>query len=786
MANRVICCLSASFLLGVLFGHFKSLLAPAVLLAFLTALAIATAKVQAGAWRAALVRAVLCILAFGMGSFRFQEEQKVQLKLEGLLSEGDSIAVQGEVKQKEEKEKQCVYYLTDVHVLAGGAAFPSQGVIVYSSNMHIQIGDAVQVFGEYAPFQISRNHGNFNEKQYYQSKKTGFRLYAQTEHVIPGERNQYTACLGKLRQTFREVYFHCMEEEDAGLLSAMVLGDKTMLGKEVKELYQKAGISHILAISGLHVSMLGMGVFGLLCRLRFPQKGSALLSVGVVCSFGVMSGMEASTARAAGMFCLLMASRVFGRSYDPATALGFSALLQAWGNPFVLESAGFLFSYGAVLGMAVAADILKHAFGKDGGAKGTSVGWKKRLRGLGKVLYASACIQLTTLPLTLYFYYEVPCYGIFVNACILPAAGWMLPLAALGAAAGSLSLPVGRAILTPVGWMVWGIEQACRGFLRLPGAVFVAGKPNLWLVILYYVILAAVLWLVWRGGGRKWAAALPVAVGLVLFLRESPEFEINVLDVGQGDGIFIQTEEGEHFFVDGGSSDVNKVGAYRILPYLKSKKITSIKGWVVSHADKDHISGLEELLESGYPIEYLVVAKEMEKDEASGRLLKLAGEAGCRVLTVSPGMEFGTKDTKFTVFHPKEGGAGRNGGSLAVSLEHHGFTGFFAGDIGAEEERKLAEGRMLRQWAGRCGARGIDFYKASHHGSNGSNCQELLDVLSPRLAVVSCGEGNPYGHPGADALGRMQEAGSVILCTKDHGQVTVRLRDGKVWAGTFF
>lgn len=118
--------------------------------------------------------------------------------------------------------------------------------------------------------------------------------------------------------------------------------------------------------------------------------------------------------------------------------------------------------------------------------------------------------------------------------------------------------------------------------------------------------------------------------GMVLLLREKPQFEINVLDVGQGDGIFIQTEEGEHFFVDGGSSDVKQVGAYRILPFLKAKGIASVKGWMVSHADQDHISGLVELLEEGYPIEYLIVADGMVRDEASKELLHMAKKPGVK------------------------------------------------------------------------------------------------------------------------------------------------------------
>lgn len=595
----------------------------------------------------------------------------------------------------------------------------------------------------------------------------------------------------------------------------------------MKDLYQKAGISHILAISGLHVSLFGMGMYRLLRKILLPDKLCALCSVGAVVSFGLLSGMEISTVRAICMFCLGMAARVLGYSYDSATALGLSAMVQAWENPFVLGNAGFLFSYGAALGVTVAAGILKEAFsGKAGsleavkegnqekpkrmlGRKGVHGGnqgcqcssaknlaasemaerykdrapfWKKCVQKLLDTMFSSICIQLATLPLSLYFYFEVPCYSVLANGLILPFLGPTLSVGLLGAFVGIFSIPAATYILAPVGWLLSGNEVICRGILSLPGSVFVAGKPGLALVCLYYGVLVSVLYLLAQGAGRKWLLGLMAALWLVLFLREPPGFGVYVLDVGQGDGIFVQTKEGEHFFVDGGSSDVKQVGKYRILPFLKAKGIASIKGWLVSHADYDHISGLEELLESGYPIEYLIVADGMARDEASEHLLHLARQAGCKVVYVSPGMEFGAGKAIFTAWRPEaagqagEHGTGkpkdRNGGSLVVALEYPGFTGIFTGDIGKTEENQLAENPEFRTWAGRAG--GIDFYKAAHHGSNSSNSQAILKTLSPKAAVISCGAKNSYGHPGKDALERLEQAGSRVFCTMEWGQVAIQ------------
>lgn len=803
MANRAVLCLSASFILGTLFGKHGGILFPAGLLLFLSVSSLAIARGQERAGKAALCRCLSCILAFGLGTWHFQAEAEERHRLEAALSEGETVTVKGEVQKKEERPEQCLYTLADTYVLVDGSIYPSNRVLAYSSNMHIQPGDSVEFTGIYAPFQISRNEGNFNEKQYYQSKKIEFRLYAKGEVQVFGKGSAYVRALGKLRQTFREVYQACMGEEHAGLLADMTLGDKSLLDAKLKDLYQKAGISHILAISGLHVSLFGMGVYQLLRKILLPNQLCALLSVGVVISFGLLSGMEISTVRAICMFCLGMAGRVMGYSYDSATALGLSAIVQVWGNPFVLDYAGFLFSYGAVLGVTVAAGIIKEAFCKEkaegeGSQKavqknraceGKSPFWKRYVGKLLGTMYSSICIQLTTLPLSLYFYYEAPCYSILANGLILPFLGPILSLGLLGAFVGIFSPLAGAYILTPVGWLLSLDEFICRSMLRLPGAVLVAGNPGIALVCLYYGVLASMLYLLSKGAGRKWICGIVAALGLILFLREPPTFGIHVLDVGQGDGIFIQTEEGEHFFVDGGSSDVKQVGKYRILPFLKSKGIASVKGWIVSHADQDHISGLKELLESGYPIEYLIVAEGMARDEAAEQLLYLAKQAGCKVLDVSPGMEFGAGQAVFRVWHPKaweQGieGAGnsgdRNGASLVVSLEYQGFTGIFTGDIGALEEQQLAKEPEFLAWMEGRGSYGIDFYKAAHHGSNGSNSQAILEVLSPKAAVISCGSRNSYGHPGKDALGRLRQAGSLALSTMEQGQVSLWFHDGDI------
>ena len=853
MTNRIICCFTLSFLLGILFEKEKSLWFVMIFLLLMIYTSIVIYfHYRSRAWKVILFRGLASLLVFCAGAEHFQKEQEKWNMLDGILKEEDKITICGKIYQKEEKTKQYLYYLTDTQVFVGDTIYPCYGILIYSSNQHFQLGNILQVTGKNAPFQIPRNEGNFNEKQYYQSKKIEIRLYAQEELLISKEKNKYTIFLEDLRQRLKKSYRKSMSTKNAGMMVDMTLGDKSLLENTQKSLYQKVGISHILAISGLHVSLFGMGVLWLLQKLLFPKKVAILLAIGVVYSFGVMSGMEISTMRAILMFLLFMIAEFFGYSYDSLTALSVSASIQIWENPFVLQSVGFLFSYAAVLGVVVVAQMLKGSkreektqrnkkeqlerkqrqlnkerqlekrqrqlnkkeqlkakrqkvrenqqknflkeretptkreVGKEIQKNGIQKIWKYFIEKLKETIFVSICIQLVTLPLSLYFYYEISSYSVIINGCILPFLGILLILGIIGAFVGSFYFSIGKILLTPVEWMLCANEWLCKKILSLPGAVLLIGKPDRKLLVIYYILLALSLYLLWYGTSKKWMIGTILAFVIVLFLRKNPQFEINVLDVGQGDGIFIQTEEGEHFFIDGGSSDVNQVGKYRILPFLKSRGIHCIKGWIISHADKDHISGLEEILEEGYPIEYLIVAEGMVKDKAAEKLLKLAKDSGCKILSVKPNMKFGTKKLVFTVLHPNsiiQTEVDRNSMSLVISLEYDGFTGIFTGDIGTEQEQTLLEKYYLENISSEKSSDSlcdIDFYKAAHHGSNASNSKEFLNLLSPKVTVISCSEKNSYGHPGKEALKRIESTGSQIFCTKEKGQIIIRPKNGTI------
>lgn len=503
---------------------------------------------------------------------------------------------------------------------------------------------------------------------------------------------------------------------------------------------------------------------------RLLKKGGMGFLLSGICAgsllvvYALLVGMGTSVTRAVGMFMLLLLANVLGRGYDLPNALGVLAFCLLWQNPYLIWDAGFEFSFAAVLGIACVGKSICFPEGKRGAT------FKK--------LFVGVAIQLTTLPLVAWHYYEVPLYATIINLLVLPVMGIVLTTGLIGGLAGVVAshlfgmaagYRLAAVLLFPAEKILHLVTVVCKWGSSLPGAVQIVGRPDLWQMVVYYAGLAAlsIFFARRKETGRPtqfWA----VAAGLLmlLFWRGNGGMELFVLDVGQGDASFFQTESGYTVFVDGGSTDVRKVGKYRILPFLKYHAVREVDYWLVSHTDADHISGLCEILEEGYRIRHLVFAEGIVADETLDGLLTLAEKNGSAICYLKEGDILHLGGAQIEVLSPLSGRTytDKNAASMVFRYEEGAFSGIFTGDIASEGERALAEQGRLKP---------VLFYKAAHHGSNYSNSSEWLEQLSPELAVISCGEGNYYGHPGTQAVERMRAVGAQVYDTKDVGQIRI-------------
>ena len=732
--------------------------------------------------------------------------------LERAASEGTRLTLAGTVDRIEEKEKVTAAFLKDNTVSVRGQHVNESKLLVYieqNSTAEIKTGNIIQVSGEVSPFDPARNPGNFDQKAYYQRQGIHVLVWADDFTVLSSEADRVKEFLSALRSRWKTFLTGHLGEYYGNTMSAVLLGDKNGLDDEMKKLYQKNGIGHLLAISGLHMSFIGMGIYGILRKAGLSFIPAGIMGSVVLGLYTLMIGAGVSSLRALVMFLMRIGADMTGRDYDLPTSLSLAAAAVCAWQPLYLADAGFLLSFGAILGICLFSPVFSEMFTgeKQKNSRNGDVSLREKLRravlGLAESLSSSMAVSLMLLGPTLYFYFEIPPYSVFLNILVIP----VMPLAMGAGLAGLLLCPVsepaGAAVLQVCRGVLWFYDRACTAAGNLPGSRIVTGQPALsWLFIYYSMLflLAAGFFRLMevrrREGERFRRRKLIRGTGAVLLLfggimtaacraghAGKNEVRVTVLDVGQGDGIHVRGPSGINYFIDGGSSDVSSVGIYRIEPYLLSRAVDCLDYVFVTHGDLDHYSGIMELMEDqelGVRIRTLVLPPEEYRDERLRELGRTAAVNGIRVAEIAAGQSLEEKNGRFSIAClAPETGAGiqpGNAASLVLELRFGAFGMLLTGDVEAEgEEALLKSGRL-----GQC-----QILKAAHHGSKNSGSEAFLEKVRPAVAIISAGVGNRYGHPHRETLERLSEAGCSVCSTQVSGAVTVVSDGNSIRLGGF-
>lgn len=522
-----------------------------------------------------------------------------------------------------------------------------------------------------------------------------------------------------------------------------------------------------MAISGLHISLVGMLLYRFLRKKKRSYPFSALVSGSCMVVYGFLTGFGVSAKRAVFMFLVYLGAELLGETYDVVSALALSGLLILAEQPLQLFQCGFQLSFLSVGAVALGYPALQKR-----------LGWRKKA---ALSLLSGLSVTLFTLPCTLYWFYEWMPYAVFLNLIVIP----LVPVVFLSGAAGMLT--GGASVVA--GMFLAGASAGVLRFFQtllertevLPGSRAVIGQPEFWQIVLYYVLVGAAVW----GGKRKEkreksrenkllrTAGIIFALCILCLPPHRPA-EVTFLDVGQGDAVFLRTEAGTTCLIDGGSTTVSDVGTYRLLPFLKSRGVSSLDYLFLSHMDTDHINGAEELLKDqfrGIPIRHLCLSA-LPVDETRERLEKEARLFGTELCYISRGTFFREEGAEIRCLSPvkDQKKEDENENSEVLMVEISGLRILFTGDLGEEGEQELLEaGTDLR----------AAVLKVGHHGSRFSTGEDFLEAVSPKFAVISCAENNRYGHPAPETVKRLEQAGCRIFYTMKSGAVTLYTHGGK-------
>ena len=751
--------------------------------------------------------------------------------------EGCSVTVTGIVTDRQEKNDSFLIYLREVTIITDKTDIPekSKGMMIKLSDRgqgrYVKIGSKVEARGVFAPFDVRRCEGQFDMRTYYLVRGYEGRLVRARIVSISKRYGWIRDSLRRIRDEAFSILRNNMSEEDASLVAAMTLGDKSGLDAEVKELYQNAGISHVLALSGLHIASVGLALLKMLKKTGLGGMASGITAFIAISLYAVMTGMSTSTVRAMIMFGLYILSTLTGRTYDLLSAAAVSAVLILAEAPYYIYDAGFLLSFGAVLAIACVYPVY---------VKMPEIFFKNRGKDIsGSRIYQSICISLSvmtvTMPVMGMSFMQITLGSVIVNIIVVPLMGVVLFTGFTGMIIGFLGPDPGL-IFKITHYILRFYELCGRASEKIDGNIFVIGKPEKYQIITYAIIVITAVITAITGLDKKKGAKrnvdragrrallnnnihtkiLPnkityniirekderkrekkkitrayitlVMLGLsflILLIHPRRELEIRSVDVGQGDCTLIWGDDIPTVMIDGGSSDIRQVAKYRILPVLKSNRMTCVDYCILTHMDSDHVSGVIEILEDDtcpVKIKSVVVSgvtyADTERNDNFRRLVNAAGSR-TKIVPVSSGDVLKFRDTRLTVLSPvaKDAGiyADINEASVVLRLDHIdpdngvSFSGLFTGDIGEMTERMILNDLTH-----------VNYLKVAHHGSRNSSSDDFISVVHPDISVISAGVDNSYGHPHKETLSRLKAVNSKIIRTDERGEVILTFDDGAV------
>ena len=687
--------------------------------------------------------AALLLLGISLGSFWFARFEGSSL---AQLSDYDGQVVETQIRCSGFPEETDYGIRVEGSVTLDGREQP---VLVYLDDT-VTPEPGMTLSGPFR-FRLTAPGGQ-RESSYYQGEGI-FLLAYQTDDLMisdgdPGLRD-FPAIL---RRQIIAILEQSLPEDTASFAKALLIGDSSDLSYEIQTDFSVSGIRHIVAVSGLHVSIL----FSLINLSTFRRRFlSVLVGFPVLALFAAVTGFTPSVCRACIMSGLMLLSALFHREYDGPSALSLAALVLLLVNPLVITSVGYQLSFASVAGIFLfSGSIRKWLLGFFSGKKGGKI--RKRI-----VDWFTLSVSVTlgatvaTVPLCAMYFGTVSLAAVLTNLLVLWAVSLIFYGLILLCLLAGIFPAVGVALGNLVSWLIRYVLLIAKIIGNFPlAAVYTRSRYIVFWLVFVCILLAVFL----LSKNKKPVTLCCCAVlGLCLSLLASwmeprlDDVRFTVLDVGQGQCLLLQSE-GRNFLVDcGGSSD--ETAADIAAQTLLSQGIPSLDGMILTHLDRDHAGGAEKLL-TRIPADLLILPPvHTDMDLPAGQTLY-----GCSDLC----LEFG--EVKMMIYSGSFAGS-NNENSICILFDTKNCDILVTGDRSGFGERLLLRKAHIPD---------VDVLVAGHHGSKNATCEELLLAAKPEIVCISVGAGNAYGHPAPELLERLKTFGCSVYRTDLHGDILIR------------
>lgn len=792
-----------------------------------------------------MVALFFMFIFFVMGMLNIMSTRKKEKLCTEIGDRELPCTVSGKIKEIKTDGLSDTYYIVADSIVSSEFAYKGKiGIVIYTSaekerknnpgnTDHIYLdyinGDYICMSGTVSVPDSATNPGTFDQYIYLRNK--GYYLCISNGTIESGNHRPYSieGFLYGIKNRCTKIIDNSFDSESAGIVKAMLVADKSTLDKNIKKLYSENGIAHIMAISGVHVAIIGMTLYGFLRKLRIGRLISGTFSIAIIILYGIMTGMSSSTERAVIMLILSIAAEYFGRKTDAPTSMGFAMIIMVLGNPYVILDAGFQLSFAAITGVTVVAPQLRKLlrmfkrFIKEADEKKKQkhkkiMSLRKMIIKLIDALVVGIASFITTTPVIIYYYYQFPPYSILINLIVIPLVSLIVGGSILVVLTGLFFTGAAVVMTYPVRLILFGYKYLCIFASGLPGASVLVGHISIGMVFVYYlsvVLIFAILRMIRIGKTERGGPILYLMLATVFFLTVVYEvysydksLKVVYMDVGQGDGVLLRTSGHGGILIDGGSSSNKRVGEYVMVPVLKYYGVSEVEYAFVSHGDVDHVSGLEYLLneeQSGVHVVNLVLPEYGDQD-ALQELKSEATANNVNIIYMKPGDNITynhqqAETINIECLYPdEEAGQGvLDTNNLSMILKttitwdvreadienlnkssdsDASLSLLFVGDAGIAAEQRLIELYEKNSLGEIPDSIACDILKVGHHGSRNSSGSDFLKRVSAMYGIISCGKDNRYGHPHAETLERLKMADTKYMTTKEHGAIILSIERG--------
>lgn len=642
-----------------------------------------------------------------------------------------------------------------------------------NKEISLQYGDKIKIKGKFLVPEEARNYGGFNYKQYLRSQKIHGIFESDNIKVLEHHRAPKMGEISNhIKQKIIKNINQILPENTSQLFLGILIGYDDYLQENLQDNFRKSSLSHILAVSGSHITYLILGITFLLSKMRIPKLIRNVLIGMFLILFMCITGFSSSVVRAGTMVILLLLSVVVGRKNDIQTSMSLSLLIILLENPFKILDVGLLLSYLATIGIVVFSKLR------------IPIENKKRKIGRQIIAYLKELMLITifanifVMPIIIYNFNTISFTFIISNIIAgilmgpITIGGFLLILISF------INIKLAYIFSIPYNVLLQFLISVTKMISKIPVSEIMLPTPSIFILFIYYLFLFCFLFISFlrKNNGHRYLVKkiqmfkyfifqilkerykliLIVFLIFCLVLKFIPKnLKIYFIDVGQGDSTLVVTPNHKTILIDSGGSESKTfdLGKSTLVPYLLDRGINDIDYICISHFDSDHSQGFIYLL-NHIKVKNIILSKQYETSRNFEEIMKIVKEKNVNILVVKAGDTLQIEENvKLKILWPVQKQISENAlnnNSMVAKLSYKDFSMLLTGDI-----EKIAEKQILEEYKNNLQILKSTVLKVGHHGSKTSSILEFLKVVKPKIALIGVGKNNRFGHPNQNVLERL-------------------------------